>query len=197
MVHFIIAVHGLHETPGNLTLQNVARVDVAVGQGGPDYPCHEKVFNAPEGVLDSCQVEVRHLRQQWQQKLEQWEQKLKLQQQEGQRLMQHKEDYINATATHKEAALAAAAAERAAALAGFELEKEQLIERATKAEGHRKSDLDKIKKLTRALAREKQAAREAQRAKLRSSGAPALAAAPAQPRTPAAREVRGLGVAVR
>ena len=53
----------------------------------------------------------------------------------------------------------------------------------------------KIKKLTRALAREKQQA--ARRAKLRTSGAPALAAAPAQPRTPAAREVRGLGVAVR
>ena len=74
----------------------------------------------------------------------------------------------------------------------------QLLHRATKAESLRNSDLEKIKKLTRALAREKQqAARDAQRAKLRSSGAPALAAAPAQPRTPAAREMRGLGVAVR
>jgi septal ring factor EnvC (AmiA/AmiB activator) len=174
-----------------------------LGKGGPaDYPHPEEVFNTQAGALNYYQVEVRrlrhdlHLAQDPNHAQQQLQQLIAVQRLQIQQLQQ---DAQNA---QQDAQLIA---QQHAQLAQKNQQNQQLAQqnaqltqRATNAEGHRNSDLEKIKKLTRALTKEKQqAAREAQRAKLRSSGAPALAAAPAQPRTPAAREVRGLGVAVR
>ena len=158
MVQLTIALHG-HATPANLNLQNVARVDIAVGQGGPDYPRHEEVFNTPEGALDSYQVEVRRLShdqlQQWQQQLQQWQEQLQERQQALQQ-WQEKLQKLEKKQEELQQLRLMQHVEYTKDMKGVKLEKEQLIERATDAEGHRNSDLNKIKKLTRALAREKQ-----------------------------------------
>ena len=199
-----VRVHG-HQTPADLNLQNGDRVDVGlVCVGPPIYPTAEEVFNTQEGALSYYQLEVRRLRNELY--YLQTGRPLPTDGHHHHQQQQHAAQVANLYQLYGGSPLQMAFA--AVVQQNTQLAKEnkqllcssnaQLLHRATKAEGLRNSDLEKIKKLTRALAREKQqAAREAQRAKLRSSGVPALAAAPAQPRTPAARELRGLGVAVR